>query len=115
MIECQARYIIGAIRTLIDRDLDYLDIRPSELDADDARTQRILATTVWAAPDRSWYKTESGRITNNWCGSTVRYWWVTRRFDAEPYHARVRAARPATAARRLPDQAPSAQTTSSAA
>lgn len=115
MIECQARYILGAIRTLIDRDLDYLDIRRSALDADDARTQRTLATTVWAAPDHSWYKTESGRITNNWCGSTAHYWWVTRRFDPEPYHARARAARAALAPQGAPEAEPTAQASSSAA
>jgi cation diffusion facilitator CzcD-associated flavoprotein CzcO len=111
MIECQARYILGAIRTLIDRDLDFLDVRRSVLDADDARTQRTLAATVWAAPDRSWYKTESGRITNNWCGSTARYWWVTRRFDPESYPARARAA---LAPRRAPEAEPTAQTSSAA-
>src|SRR5438309_3193183 len=36
------------------------------------------------------YKTEAGRITNNWSGSTVRYWWTTRRFDREHYRAQAR-------------------------
>jgi hypothetical protein len=47
---------------------------------------------VWAATARSWYKTDAGRITNNWSGSTVRYWWNTRRFDAEHYRAMPRHA-----------------------
>jgi cation diffusion facilitator CzcD-associated flavoprotein CzcO len=90
MIECQTRYILAAIRTLIRRNLAYLDVRRSVMDADDARTQRELARTVWAATDRSWYKTDSGRITNNWSGSTVRYWWLTRWFDAWCYRAQPR-------------------------
>jgi hypothetical protein len=45
---------------------------------------------VWAATARSWYKTEGGRITNNWSGTTARYWWMTRRFDAEHYIAQAR-------------------------
>jgi len=99
MIECQTRYILGAIRTLIERDLAYLDLSRSVMEADDARTQAALAGTVWAATGKSWYKTEKGRITNNWSGSTVRYWWITRRFDGEHYRARARApvAYPATA------------------
>src|SRR5207249_6011446 len=52
----------------------------------------ILAHTVWAATGKSWYKTEAGQITNNWSGSTVRYWWSTRRFDREHYRAQARTA-----------------------
>src|SRR5436309_16075710 len=82
----------------------------------DARTQAELAGTVWAATDKSWYKTEKGRITNNWSGSTVRYLWITRRFDGERYRAPARepVAYPATApadtreARPAPDAAGSA-------
>jgi len=88
MIECQTRYILGAIRTLIRRDLASLDVRRQVMDAADARIQRQLARTVWAATEASWYKTETGRITNNWSGSTARYWWLTRWFDAARYHQR---------------------------
>jgi len=99
MIECQTRYILGAIRTLIERDLAWLDLSRAVMDEDDARVQAELAGTVWAATGKSWYKTEQGRITNNWSGSTARYWWITRRFDGERYRARARAreAHPATA------------------
>src|SRR5437870_5025894 len=56
----------------------------------DARTHAARAGTVWAATGNNWYKTEKGRITNSWSGSTVRYWWITRRFDGEHYRARAR-------------------------
>ncbi len=85
MIECQARYILGCIRAIERRRLAYLDLRPEVLEAWDARTQAELARTVWAAPDHSWYKTADGRITNNWSGSTARYWWITRRLDLRAY------------------------------
>jgi cation diffusion facilitator CzcD-associated flavoprotein CzcO len=90
MIECQARYIVGAIRALIDEDLAYLDLERSVMEAYDARTQAELAGTVWAATARSWYKNAAGRITNNWSGTTLRYWWTTRRFDREHYRAVAR-------------------------
>jgi hypothetical protein len=60
------------------------------MEAADARVQRQLARTVWAATAASWYKTETGRITNNWSGSTARYWWLTRWFDAARYRKRRR-------------------------
>jgi len=90
MIECQTRYILRAIRTLVDRDLAYLDLLKEAMDAYNERLQTDLARSVWAATGKSWYKTEAGRITNNWSGSTVRYWWTTRRFDREHYRAQAR-------------------------
>ena len=112
MLECQTRYILGAIRTLRARDLAWLDLDPAALAADDRRTQAALARTVWAATDRSWYKTPQGRITNNWWGSTLRYWWDTRRFDAEHYRgvARAALARHATSAADAPRAARAAGT-----
>jgi hypothetical protein len=47
--------------------------------------QAKLAKTVWAQTDHSWYKTRSGRITNNWSGTTLEYWWRTRRADLDAY------------------------------
>ena len=98
MIECQTGYILQAIRTLIDRDLAFLDVKPEVQQAFDTQTQRELSRTVWARTPHSWYKTESGRITNNWSGTTTRYWWGTRRFDAESYASVARAAISARAA-----------------
>jgi len=87
MIECQGNYIRQAVQTLIREDLDFLDVRFDAMDAFNRRIQRDLARTVWAATPKSWYKTESGLITNNWSGTTTRYWWTTRRFDRESYRA----------------------------
>ena len=90
MLESQTRYILGGIRTLIARNLRYLDVDPEVMRAYDERVQAELADTVWAATGKSWYKTDAGRITNNWSGSTLRYWWTTRRFDCEHYRAQPR-------------------------
>ncbi len=46
---------------------------------DDARTQRLMARTAWVADCTSWYKSASGRVTNNWPTWTVRYWYDTLR------------------------------------
>ena len=92
MIECQTRYVIEAVQTLRKRQLASLELRPEVMDAYNARIQRELARTVWAATGKSWYKTEAGQITNNWSGSTLRYWWITRRFDREHYRVQPRLA-----------------------
>jgi cation diffusion facilitator CzcD-associated flavoprotein CzcO len=103
MIECQTRYILACIRALRERGLASLELRREVLEAFDAKTQRELARTVWNDTNRSWYKDAAGRITNNWSGSTIRYWWTTRSLDLRAYHQVARGAaagakRPARAA-----------------
>jgi hypothetical protein len=48
--------------------------------------QERLEQLVWNTCT-SWYIHESGKNTNNWPGSTVRYWLRTRRPDASAFHA----------------------------
>jgi len=86
MIECQTNYIIKCINRLIQRDLKYLDLRQDAMDAFNARLGTELARTVWAKTPKSWYKNEAGKITNNWSGSTIRYWRRTRSVDLAAYH-----------------------------
>ncbi|MGH0029215.1 MAG: flavin-containing monooxygenase [Myxococcota bacterium] len=94
MIECQARYIVSCIEQLAARGLAWLDLRRDVMEAWDDRLQRELSRTAWAATDRSWYKNAAGRITQNWSGTTTRYWWRTRKVDMSVFHQQPRAARP---------------------
>jgi cation diffusion facilitator CzcD-associated flavoprotein CzcO len=87
MIECQTGYIVDCLRQMRRRGLAAIDVREGAMRAFNAKLQRELAGTVWARTDHSWYKTKSGRITNNWSGSTLRYWWETRRADLSAYES----------------------------
>jgi cation diffusion facilitator CzcD-associated flavoprotein CzcO len=97
MIECQTRYIVDCIRALRERGLAWLDLRREVMEAWNDRLQEELARTVWNDTDHSWYKNAAGRITNNWSGSTLRYWWTTRGADLDAYH---QVAKPAASAAR---------------
>lgn len=99
MIECQTRYILACIRALRERGLAWIDLRREVLEAFNDRLQQDLARTVWNDTDRSWYKNAAGRITNNWSGSTIRYWWNTRAADLDAYHQVARSALPKAPAR----------------
>jgi hypothetical protein len=92
MIECQTRYILDCLRRMRESGLAWIDVREDALRDYDATVQRELAGTAWAATGRSWYKNAAGRITNNWSGTTTRYWWRTRRADLRVYHQVARAA-----------------------
>ena len=78
MLERQISYALTCIRSLVS-DPRPLDVRPGAQAASNRRLERRLATTVWATACHSWYKTESGRITNNWSGTTSDYWRRTWR------------------------------------
>jgi len=91
MLECQTRYIMQCIERIWKGRLAYLDLRPEVQASFNAKIQSELRRTVWAETDRSWYKDEAGRITNNWSGTTSRYWLKTRRVDLSCYRQVVRS------------------------
>jgi cation diffusion facilitator CzcD-associated flavoprotein CzcO len=91
MLECQVRYIMDCVRTLSARDLAYLDVRADVMRAYNHELRATLERSVWAKTGKSWYKRADGRITNNWSGTTVAYWWRTRRADLRLYNQRTRA------------------------
>jgi len=79
MIECQTRYILDCIDELARRRARWLDVKRDAMERSNAELQQALANTTWAAACHSWYKTDDGKITNNWSGSTVQYWWRMRK------------------------------------
>jgi hypothetical protein len=54
-------------------------VTPEAYRRDDERTQELMAATTWVTGCTSWYKSGSGRVTNNWPTWTVRYWFDTLR------------------------------------
>ena len=58
--------------------------------AQDAFTREMLSRsrhTVWATGCRSWYLDRFGNNTSLWPGSTIGYWWRTRRVDPSAFEA----------------------------
>jgi len=94
MIECQVRYVLECVTELAARDLKFLDVRADVARAYNQWVQRRLRRTVWDAGCNSWYKTASGKITNNWPQSTVSFWWRTRRVDPRAFHMVARRRQP---------------------
>jgi cation diffusion facilitator CzcD-associated flavoprotein CzcO len=92
MIECQVQYVIDCIRRMRAADLAFIDLHAEVQRAYNRRLQAELEKSVWAATPRSWYKTKDGRITNNWSGTTIRYWWHTRRANLGVYRQEAKRA-----------------------
>ncbi|MCU1370908.1 MAG: NAD(P)/FAD-dependent oxidoreductase [Ilumatobacteraceae bacterium] len=94
MLERQIGYALTWIRRLTGTGAASVEVRPEAQVRSNERLERRLARTVWAGSCHSWYKTEQGKITNNWSGPTVDYWWRTLRPSAEDYEVRVGASGP---------------------
>jgi hypothetical protein len=101
LIECQANYIIDCLNKLDAGGASTIDLRRDVMDRFDAMQQQELKHLVWASTGKSWYKNDAGRITNNWSGSTIRYWWKTIRADPKVYQFEARQA-PAAVERPAP-------------
>jgi cation diffusion facilitator CzcD-associated flavoprotein CzcO len=81
MIERQVGYILKCMAEVARRGVRSLDVTPAAMQAYNDNVQASFETTVWNADCHSWYKNAQGRITNNWPGFTVGYWWMMRQPD----------------------------------
>ncbi|KAL2818466.1 hypothetical protein BDW59DRAFT_181883 [Aspergillus cavernicola] len=78
MIEAQSRYLNALVGEVLQarRQGKSLAIKPNPdaLRQYNGEIQAVLARSSFADPNcRSWYKTEGGKITNNWSGTVIDY------------------------------------------
>jgi cation diffusion facilitator CzcD-associated flavoprotein CzcO len=95
MIESQLEYVMDAIRTMDERGVGRLEVRPEAVERYNDEIQEMMQGTVWTSGCQSWYLDADGRNTTLWPDFTFRFRERTRRFDAENYELRVGAAVPA--------------------
>ncbi len=77
MTERQVEYVVQCVADLWRSGAKWMDVRPEVMQRSDAEVQRLAEDTVWVAGCDSWYKTEEGRLTNNWPDHTYNYWRAT--------------------------------------
>src|SRR5436305_1742021 len=85
MLECQYSYIVSCIEEMRRRGVSTIDVRGDVMRRYNDELQERLRHSVWSAGCNNWYKTRSGRITNNWAGPASRYWLATRRPDLNEF------------------------------
>ena len=89
MIERQVAYTVSALKTLGEKNARAIEVTKAAQDRFNAALQARLAGTVWADPHcHSWYKTEDGRITQNWSSHTRDYAKATASVVWEDYDLR---------------------------
>ncbi|MDX2238428.1 MAG: NAD(P)/FAD-dependent oxidoreductase [Hyphomonadaceae bacterium] len=92
MVERQVEYVIALLDAMRTQDLVALEVTKMAQDRYNYLLQDDLARTPWAGACASWYKTASGKITNNWSGSTQDYKKRMRTPNFDDYKMRARAA-----------------------
>jgi cation diffusion facilitator CzcD-associated flavoprotein CzcO len=90
MIEAQVNYAMQCIGALFGQNLLYMDVKETAQRRFNEELQRDVGKSVWATSCKSWYKTATGKITNNWSGFTLKYRWATWKPDFGDYFMRQR-------------------------
>lgn len=85
MLESQFHYIRQCLAAMEDNDFTALDVRANVQSRFNEDVQRKIRDTVWNKGCHSWYKTESGKNTNNWPGFTFDYRRLTRQVNWSDY------------------------------
>jgi cation diffusion facilitator CzcD-associated flavoprotein CzcO len=81
MLESQIGYVVEAVRELGRAGARWIEVRGDVQAEFNREVQERLQHTVWTAGCDSWYRTESGKVVNNWPGLVSEYRRRTRRPD----------------------------------
>jgi 4-hydroxyacetophenone monooxygenase len=100
--ECQVRYIIQALREMIEQGYATMEVRQDVHDQYNHRLDDKAQSMVWAHPGvTSWYKNDRNRITVTSPWRLLDYWAMTRHFVPADF----RVAKPGQAAKPVGQQA----------
>lgn len=84
--ECQAGYIADCIRLLVTGGHQALECRADVHARFNERIDAANRARAWGVPSvNSWYKNESGRVSQNWPFGLLEYWQATRTPHAGDY------------------------------
>jgi len=83
--EAQIRYAVQAIRTILERDLAWVDVRPDVQDRYNEQLQRRMPWTSWSSGCNSWYLSEGGRNNALFPGLASEYVLRARHFNPNEY------------------------------
>lgn len=86
MSECAVRYVVDAIKLLLESNSSSLEVRESALAAYQRRVDEASGRRAWGFSSvRSWYKNSTGRSTQNWPLTTFEFWQRTRHVDTADF------------------------------
>jgi 4-hydroxyacetophenone monooxygenase len=84
--ECEVHYVLRCLRHVLSTRARAIDCLPEVHDRYNARIDQGNKLMAWGASSvNSWYKSESGRVAQNWPFSLLEFWQQTREVDSADY------------------------------
>jgi 4-hydroxyacetophenone monooxygenase len=84
--ECEVRYALGCLRMALAAGRRAVDCRQEVHDAYNVAVDAENARMAWGASTvNSWYKSDSGRVSQNWPFTLLEFWRRTREPDPADY------------------------------
>jgi 4-hydroxyacetophenone monooxygenase len=85
--ECQARYIMGCLRVLLEQGAASMEVNPEASASYAHELKHMLARTIWSHPavKNSWYRNSQGKVTVLSPWKLLDYWRWTREPKVEDY------------------------------
>ena len=84
--ECEVRYVMDAIRTILDGDHKGIDVKAEVHDRYNDEVDAENRRMVWGVAEvNSWYKNARGRVTQNWPFPLLEFWKRTNAVDPADY------------------------------
>lgn len=84
--ECQVRYIMQALREMLERGADVVEVKREPFEAYNAKVDAKHRQMVWSHPGvNNWYRNKSGRVVTNSPWRLVDYRNLTAEFDPSEY------------------------------
>jgi cation diffusion facilitator CzcD-associated flavoprotein CzcO len=84
-VQGQIEYAIAGIRTIVDKDLRWLDVRKDVQDAYNVDIQKRLRSTTWMSGCSSWYLTADGYNASMYPGFATQYLRQMKDFRTRDY------------------------------
>jgi 4-hydroxyacetophenone monooxygenase len=90
--ECAVHYVMECLRVLLERGDQVMDLHPEVLASYQATIDEANALMAWGTEGvDNWYKSPTGRVSQNWPLATIDYWNLTR--EPDPSHYRFARSR----------------------
>ncbi|MDG2003778.1 MAG: NAD(P)/FAD-dependent oxidoreductase [Novosphingobium sp.] len=84
--ECQVRYTMLALREMIEREADRVEVRPEPFEEYINTVDAEHAKLVWTHPGvKNWYRNKAGRVVTNSPWPLSKYRNLTANFDPDDY------------------------------
>jgi 4-hydroxyacetophenone monooxygenase len=84
--ECEVHYVLQCLRHVLESKARAIDCLPEVHDRYNDRIDEGNLLMAWGASSvHSWYKSDSGRVAQNWPFSLLEFWQQTREVDSADY------------------------------